>query len=114
MATAAGINDAEKIHYAMWYVDLNEAEVWQTVSAASTAIPDWDDFIDQVKELYLGCEESNHFCHVDLHYLVQNSWMASMCSQEDLGKYRCKFTKISSHLVDTGKLSETEQNNLFL
>ena len=40
--------------------------------------------------------------------------MASMHSQEDLGKYRCKFTKISSHLVDTRKLSETEWNNLFL
>ena len=40
--------------------------------------------------------------------------MASTRSQEDLGKYRCKFTKISSHLVDTGKLSETEWNDLFL
>ena len=114
LATAAGINDAKKIRYAMWYVDLDEAEVWQTVSAASAAIPDWDDFIDQVKELYPGCEGSNHFCHADLHYLVQDPWMASMRSQEDLGKYRRKFTKISSHLVDTGKLSETEQNDLFL
>ena len=114
LATAAGINDTEKICYAMRYVDLNEAEVWQTVSAASTVILDWDDFVDQVKELYLGCEGSNCFCRVDLHYLVQDSRMASMRSQEDLGEYRCKFTKISSHLVDTGKLSETEQNNLFL
>ena len=90
------------------------AEVWQTVSAASIAIPDWGDFINQVKELYPGCEGSNCFCHVDLHYLVQDSWMAFMRSQEDLGKYRHKFTKISSHLVDTGKLSETEWNDLFL
>ena len=114
MATAAGINDAKKICYAMQYADLDKAEVWQTVSAASTVIPDWDDFIDQVKELYLGCEGSNHFCCADLHYLMQDSQMASMCSQEDLGEYRHKFTKISSHLVDTGKLSKTEQNDLFL
>ena len=114
LATAAGINDAEKICYAMRYADLDEAEVWQTVSATSTAIPDWDDFVDQVKELYLGCEGSNRFCRADLHYLVQDSRMASMRSQEDLGEYRRKFTKISSHLVDTGKLSETEQNGLFL
>ena len=114
MATAAGINDAEKILYAMRYADLDEAEVWQTVSTASTAIPDWDDFVDQVKELYPGCEGSNRFCRADLHYLVQDSWMASMRSQEDLGEYRRKFTKISSHLVDTGKLPETEWNDLFL
>ena len=37
-----------------------------------------------------------------------------MQSQEDLGEYRRKFVKISSHLVDTGKLSEMEQNDLFL
>ena len=114
LVTAACINDVEKIHYAMWYADLDEAEVWQTVSTTSAAILDWDDFVDQDKELYPGCEGSNCFCCADLYYLVQNSQMASMCSQEDLGEYRCKFTKISSHLVDTGKLSETERNNLFL
>ena len=114
LSTAADINDSEKIHYAMWYADLDEAEVWQIVSATSAAIPDWDDFVNQVKELYPGCEGSNCFCRVDLHYLVQDSWMASMCSQEDLGEYRHKFTKISSHLVDTGKLSETKWNDLFL
>ena len=114
LVTAAGINDAKKIYYAMRYVDLDEAEVWQTVSATSIVILDWDDFVDQVKELYLGCEGSNCFCRADLHYLVQDSWMASMHSHKDLGEYRCKFTKILSHLVDTRKLSETEWNNLFL
>ena len=52
LATAAGINDTKKICYAMLYADLDEAEVWQTVSTASAVILDWDDFADQVKELY--------------------------------------------------------------
>ena len=46
--------------------------------------------------------------------MVQDYRKASMRSQEDLGEYRRKFVKISSHLVDTGKLSETERNDLFL
>ena len=70
LGTATSINDAKKIHYAMRYADLNEAEVWQTVDAASAMNPVWNDFIDQVKELYLGCEGTNCFCRVDLHYMV--------------------------------------------
>ena len=46
--------------------------------------------------------------------MVQDYCKASMRRQEDLGEYRRKFVKISSHLVDTGKLSETERNDLFL
>ena len=87
LGTAAGINDAEKICYAMWYVDLDEAEVWQMVDAASAVNPVWNDFIDQVKELYPGCEGTNHFCCADLHHMVQDYCKASMQSQEDLGEY---------------------------
>ena len=50
LGTATGINDAEKIRYAMWYADLDEAEVWQTVDAASAANPVWNNFVNQVKE----------------------------------------------------------------
>ena len=64
LGTATGINDAEKICYAMRYADLNEAEVWQTVDAASTTNPVWNDFVNQVKELYPGCEGTNRFCCV--------------------------------------------------
>ena len=106
LGTAAGINDAEKICYAMQYADLDEAKVWQTVDAAFAMNPVWSDFVDQVKELYLGCEGTNHFCHVDFHYMVQDYCKAPMQSQENLGEYRRRFVKISSHLVDTGKLSE--------
>ena len=114
LGTAAGINDAKKICYAMWYADLDEAEVWQTVDAASAANPVWNNFVDQVKELYPGCEGTNCFCHTDLHHMVQDYRKASMRSQEDLGEYRRKFVKISSHLVDTRELSEMEWNDLFL
>ena len=78
LGTAAGINDAKKICYAMRYVDLDEAEVWQMVDAASTTNPVWNDFVDQVKELYLGCEGTNCFCHMDLHHMVQDYCKAFM------------------------------------
>jgi hypothetical protein len=114
LGTSAGLADSGKIKAAIRYADLDEAEVWQTLPEASATILDWDCFITAVKDLYLGCEGDDHYCRADLQYLIQDHRSKPLRSQEDLGEYRCRFTKISSLLISTRNLSELERDNLFL
>jgi hypothetical protein len=112
LGDAAGITEEAKIKAAIRYADLEEAEVWETLDAASGAV--WADFVTAVKDLYPGCEGVSRFCRADLQYLVYEYSQKPMRSQDDLGEYRRKFIKISAHLVTAKKLAETERDALFL
>jgi hypothetical protein len=114
LGTSVGLTDSGKIKAAIRYADLDEAEVWQTLPKASAIFPDWDQFVTAVKDLYPGCEGDDHYCRADLQYLVQDHRSKPMRSQEDLGEYRRKFTKISSLLIFTRNLSELDRDDLFL
>ncbi|KIJ06724.1 hypothetical protein PAXINDRAFT_20076, partial [Paxillus involutus ATCC 200175] len=113
LAEAAQINDeAAQIKVAIRYTDLNEAEVWQTLTAASGG--DWDAFVVAVKDLYPGCEGADRYCRADLQYLVQDYHAKAMRSQDELGEYRRKFMKISTPLIANKKLADTEWDAFFL
>ncbi|KIJ08234.1 hypothetical protein PAXINDRAFT_28163, partial [Paxillus involutus ATCC 200175] len=108
LAEAAQINDeAAQIKAAIRYADLDKAEVWQTLTAASGG--DWDAFVVAVKDLYPGCEGADRYCRADLQYLVQDYRTKAMCSQDELGEYRRKFMKISMPLIANKKLADTER-----
>ncbi|KIJ12696.1 hypothetical protein PAXINDRAFT_14457 [Paxillus involutus ATCC 200175] len=95
LTEAAKINDkAAQIKAAIQYADLDEAEVWQTLTAASGG--DWDAFVVAIKDLYLGCEGADRYCRADLQYLVQEYCTKAMHSQDELGEYHRKFMKISN------------------
>jgi hypothetical protein len=52
LGTSANLAEEEQIHAAIQYVDLNEAEVWQT-QPETTAVPaNWVTFVTTVKDLY--------------------------------------------------------------
>ncbi|KIJ16505.1 hypothetical protein PAXINDRAFT_29123, partial [Paxillus involutus ATCC 200175] len=108
LAEAAQINDeAAQIKVAIRYTDLDEVEVWQTLTAASGG--DWDAFVVAVKDLYPGCEGADRYCRADLQYLVQDYCAKAMRSQDELGEYRRKFMKISTLLIANKKLADTER-----
>ncbi|KIJ16182.1 hypothetical protein PAXINDRAFT_11223 [Paxillus involutus ATCC 200175] len=113
IVVAAHINDeAAQIKAAIQYADLNEAEVWQTLTAVSGG--DWDAFVVAVKDLYPGCEGADRYCRADLQYLVQDYRAKAMHSQDELGEYRRKFMKISAPLIANKKLADTERDAFFL
>ncbi|KAF8430926.1 hypothetical protein L210DRAFT_3416995 [Boletus edulis BED1] len=114
LGNAAHIDQAGKIKAAIQYVALDEAEVWQTL-AETTAIPaDWTTFIMAVKNMYPGCEGTNHYSRGDVQYLVQDHQRKSMRNQDDLGEYTRALLKIAAALITNNKLITTERNMLYL
>ena len=114
IGTAAGISEAKKICAAIWYADLEEAEGWDLLPKVTTVPADWGNFVDAVIKLYTGCEGANRYCQADIQYLVQEFKAKPMCTLEDLGEYQRKFLKIARMLINNRKLSELDQDALFL
>jgi hypothetical protein len=114
LGMSANLFEEEQIHAAIQYVNLNEAEVWQTLPETTTVPANWVNFVAAVKDLYLGCEGDDQYCRADLQYLVQEYCTKPMQSQQNLGEYRRKFLKVASLLIATRKLSDTERDDLFL
>ena len=59
LGTAAGITDLEKIHAAIRYADLKEAEGWELLDEVTANPLDWANFAWAVKKLYPGCKGTN-------------------------------------------------------
>ncbi|KIN96363.1 hypothetical protein M404DRAFT_33339 [Pisolithus tinctorius Marx 270] len=114
LGTLAAVDDRGKIRAAIRYADLEEAKVWQMLPAATPTANDWDAFVVAVKGLYPGCEGDDHYCHMDLQYLVKEYQSKPTWNQDDLREYQWKFAKISALLIKTKKLAETEWDSMFL
>jgi hypothetical protein len=87
LGTSVNLSKEEQIHAAIWCVDLDEAEVWQTLPETTAVPADWVNFMATVKDLYLGCEGDDWYWRADLQYLVQEYCTKPMQSQQDLGEY---------------------------
>ena len=114
LGTAASIIDLEKICAAIRYADLKEAEGWGLLDEVTTNPLDWTNFTWAVKKLYPSCKGANQYCWANIQYLVQEFWAKLMCTLEDLGEYQHKFLKIAWILINGCKLSDLDQDALFL
>ena len=111
---AASISEAEEIHAAIRYANLEEAEGWELLPEATAVPADWSNLVDTVKMLYPGCEGANCYCQADIQYLVQEFKAKPMCTLEELSEYQRKFLKITRTLINNRKLSELDRSALFL
>ncbi|KIK78144.1 hypothetical protein PAXRUDRAFT_17046 [Paxillus rubicundulus Ve08.2h10] len=105
LADQAQLDDAGKIHAAICYAALDEAELWETLDSATTVLAVWADFVTAVKQLYLGCKGADRYYCSDLHNLVQEYRVKPMKNREELGEYHRKFQKVAAHLISMAKLS---------
>jgi hypothetical protein len=87
LGTSANLSKEEQIRVAIWYADLNEAKVWQTLPETTAVPANWVTFVAAVKDLYPGCEGADRDCRADLQYLIQEYHTKPMQSQQDVGKY---------------------------
>ena len=114
LGTVAGITDLEKICATIRYADLEEAEGWELLDEVATNPPDWANFARAVKKLYPSCKGANRYCRADIQYLVQEFQAKPMHTLEDLSEYQRKFLKIARILINSRKLSDLDQDALFL
>jgi hypothetical protein len=101
LGMSANLSKEEQIRAAIWYADIDEAEVWQTLPETTAVPANWVNFVAAAKDLYPGCEGDDWYCRPDLQYLIQEYCTKPMQSQQDLSEYRHKFLKVASLLIAT-------------
>ena len=113
--TRAGVADrtAQKKH-ACRYVDVDTADLWESIGQFTDATVTYEEFVKAVHALYPGSEEERKWSVADMDKLVGERSRLGILSLADLGDYYRHFYTITTFLRSKTRLSEAEQSRAFV
>ena len=113
--TRAGIADREaKKKHACRYVDVDTADLWESIAEFTNANSSYEEFTKAVHALYPGSEEERKWSVADMDKLVGERSRLGIISLADLGEYFRQFYTITTFLRSKNRLSESEQSRAFV
>jgi len=104
----------EKKKHACRYVDVDTADLWESISQFADQNASYEDFVKAVHTLYPGSEEERKWSVADMDKLVGERSRLGIISLADLGEYFRQFYTITTFLKGKGRLSEAEQSRAFV
>ena len=111
----AAITDrAEKKKHACRYVDVDTADLWESISEFGDQQSSFEDFVKAVHALYPGSEEERKWSVADMDKLVGERSRLGVHSLGDLGEYYRQFYTITTFLRSKRRLSKAEQSRAFV
>jgi hypothetical protein len=111
----AGITDeTEKKKHACRYVNVDTADLWESITEYSNAQKTYEDFVKATHGLYPGSEEERKWSVADMDKLVGERSRLGVLSLGDLGDYHRQFYTITTFLRSKQRLSAAEQSRAFV
>jgi hypothetical protein len=111
----AGITDvSEKKNHACRYVNVDTADLWESIAEYSDVQKTYEEFIKAVQSLYPGAEEERKWSVADMDKLVGERSRLGVLSLGDLGDYYRQFYTITTFLRSKQRLSAAEQSRAFV
>jgi hypothetical protein len=111
----AGITeDVEKKSQTVQYLDVDQSDLWKGLKGYSDREVSYEDWKEEVINLYPGADEKTKWTMSDLDKLVEERARLGIYNLADLGAYYQVFLMISSFLLKKGKISEAEQSRDFV
>jgi hypothetical protein len=107
------VDDQAKKSYACRYLDVDSAELWESLleyQATSTYVQ----FFEAVYKLYPGSEDERKWSITDMDKLVGEQLRIGIYDANDLGNYYRAFFAITQFLRTKNRLSEAEQSRAFV
>jgi hypothetical protein len=111
---AAIAERAEMKKQACRYVDVDTADLWESISEYANQQSTYEDFVKAVHALYPGSEEERKWSVADMDKLVGERSRLGVHSLGDLGEYYRQFYTITTFLRSKQRLSEAEQSRAFV
>ncbi|KAG5223206.1 Transposon Tf2-12 polyprotein [Salix suchowensis] len=112
LATAANLNDRDKILWTLRYAENAEYEIWSTGLPEASGV-NWIAFKTAVTRLYPGSDDDRRYTVSNFESFCELHSQKVMRTKEDLGKYHREFLTISTFLKGKGHISEREVNKLY-
>jgi hypothetical protein len=100
----AGLNEEGKICHALHYASREDNELWSTLPEAKAQAPDYVRFRNAVVKLYPGADDE----------IINTQRQYGIESRAELGHYYREFRRISKFLIDKRRLSDIEQNKMYM
>ena len=113
--THAGIteHDTKKKH-ACHYVDIDMADLWESIAEFADGNATYDAFVKAVHTLYPGLEEEHKWSIADMDKLVGEQSCLGILSLAYLGEYFQQFYTITTFFQRKTCLSKSEQSRAFV
>jgi hypothetical protein len=106
-------DDEEKKIYACRYLDVDSAELWESLPKFEPGEP-YLDFVKAIYQLYPGSEDERKWTVAAMENLVSEHLRSGIRSLDDLGRYYRAFRTITKFLRDNNRISEAEQSRAFV
>jgi hypothetical protein len=108
-ADLARLPDIDRICWAIWYANVQDAETWKLLPSYTARIS-FEDFKDEVIELYPDIDSDRKYTVGDLERLVEEYQQKKILSKETLGEYHQNFIRILLFLIGRYRISSRERN----
>ncbi|EIM84042.1 uncharacterized protein STEHIDRAFT_61979 [Stereum hirsutum FP-91666 SS1] len=106
-------DDTAKKEHSCRYLDVDTAELWETLPEYKDPLKSFDEFKKKVLELYPGSGKERTWSVADLDLLVGERSRLGIQTLGDLGDFYRQFLAITTYLLDQKLLSEVEQVRAF-
>src|ERR1700728_4681332 len=106
-------DDQERKGHCCRYVDLDTAELWESISEFSNRNKSFADFTQAIYKSYPGSGEEHRWLVADLEKLVEERSRIGVHSLGDLGDYYRHFIAITTFLRSKSRLSAAEESRTF-
>lgn len=105
--------DAEKKHFAVYYLAYDLKPIWESLDEYSDATKTYDDFKKAVLTSYLDSSQEQYTL-ADLDLLIGNCQRVGINSLADLVNYQQQFKAITKYLKLKNRISDLEIQKLFI
>ncbi|KAJ3499308.1 hypothetical protein NLJ89_g10112 [Agrocybe chaxingu] len=103
----------ERKKHAVRFVDIDVADVWESLPQFSDANTSYDDFKKAVIKLYPDADEDYKYVLSDMDRVIGNRQRLGIQSLSDLADYHREFMAITTFLVAKERLATMEQERAF-
>ncbi|KZT60232.1 hypothetical protein CALCODRAFT_413094, partial [Calocera cornea HHB12733] len=103
------------VDYSLKYVDIDVAQVWESLPESKAVPTDFAAFRKAVLRLYPGStDDTRRYTKTDLERIVSKSAAIPMESRAQFGEYYRQFLMISTWLEEKGKISTMERAQQYM
>jgi hypothetical protein len=111
---ACSITNSDQMkRHACHYLDIDSAELWESVPEFTTGIS-FNTFWTVIHKLYPGLENDRKWSILDMNKLVGEQLRVGIFDVSDLGMYCRSFYNITQFLCTKNRISEAEQSRAFV
>jgi hypothetical protein len=107
-------SDFQKIAQTIYYLDNDTASLWETIEPPSGSSFTWEEWKNQVKTFYPGCEGDRLYSLRDLETHIRTHAINGVLSSDHLGEYFRGFSLISTYLLKRGQIGNLAIDKLYI